>query len=121
MPDSNLLVRCATRRAEVVRQLAAAGGGVALLPTAPEAMRNRDADYPYRHDSYFYYLTGFTEPHSLLALQVTASGSSRSATQAERALDAALEAVAASERRISAMEQQHAPAPAARKRRSAGA
>ncbi|MBN8743949.1 MAG: aminopeptidase P N-terminal domain-containing protein [Thiomonas arsenitoxydans] len=78
MPDSNLLVRCATRRAEVVRQLAAAGGGVALLPTAPEAMRNRDADYPYRHDSYFYYLTGFTEPHSLLALQVTASGSSRS-------------------------------------------
>ena len=78
MPDSNLLVRCAARRAEVVRQLAAAGGGVALLPTAPEAMRNRDADYPYRHDSYFYYLTGFTEPHSLLALQVGADGSSRS-------------------------------------------
>ncbi|MEW6561544.1 MAG: aminopeptidase P N-terminal domain-containing protein [Pseudomonadota bacterium] len=78
MPDSTLLVRCATRRAEVVRQLAAAGGGVALLPTAPEAMRNRDADYPYRHDSYFYYLTGFTEPHSLLALQVGADGSSRS-------------------------------------------
>lgn len=78
MPDSNLLVRCASRRAEVVRQLAAAGGGVALLPTAPEAMRNRDADYPYRHDSYFYYLTGFTEPHSLLALQVGGDGSSRS-------------------------------------------
>ncbi|WP_449371486.1 aminopeptidase P N-terminal domain-containing protein [Thiomonas sp.] len=78
MPDSNLLVRCATRRAEVVRQLAAAGGGVALLPTAPEALRNRDADYPYRHDSYFYYLTGFTEPHSLLALQAGADGSSRS-------------------------------------------
>ena len=78
MPDSNLLVRCASRRAEVVRQLAAAGGGVALLPTAPEAMRNRDADYPYRHDSYFYYLTGFTEPHSLLALQVGADGNSRS-------------------------------------------
>ncbi len=78
MPDSTLLVRCAARRAEVARQLAVAGGGVALLPTAPEALRNRDADYPYRHDSYFYYLTGFTEPHSLLALQVAADGSSRS-------------------------------------------
>jgi len=78
MPDSNLLLRCASRRAEVVRQLAAAGGGVALLPTAPEVMRNRDADYPYRHDSYFYYLTGFTEPSSFLALQARADGSSRS-------------------------------------------
>ncbi|MGC9164045.1 MAG: aminopeptidase P N-terminal domain-containing protein, partial [Thiomonas sp.] len=78
MPDSSLLARCAARRAEVVRQLAAAGGGVAILPTAPEVMRNRDADYPYRHDSYFYYLTGFTEPHSLLVLQASACGQSRS-------------------------------------------
>ena len=51
---------------------------MALLPTAPEFLRNRDADYPYRHDSYFYYLTGFTEPHSLLVLQANASGDSRS-------------------------------------------
>lgn len=78
MPDSTLLARCAARRAEVVRWLAAAGGGVAILPTAPEVMRNRDADYPYRHDSYFYYLTGFTEPHSLLVLQASACGHSRS-------------------------------------------
>jgi Xaa-Pro aminopeptidase len=78
MPDPNLLARCAARRAQVVRQLAAAGGGVAVLPTAPEALRNRDADYPYRHDSYFYYLTGFTEPHSLLVLQASACGQSRS-------------------------------------------
>ena len=43
-------------------------GAVAILPTAPEAARNSDSDYPYRHDSYFYYLTGFTEPDSVLVL-----------------------------------------------------
>ena len=43
-------------------------GAVAIVPTAPEAPRNGDADYPYRHDSYFYYLSGFTEPDSVLVL-----------------------------------------------------
>ncbi|RMX01277.1 M24 family metallopeptidase [Allofranklinella schreckenbergeri] len=43
-------------------------GSVALIPTAPERIRNRDCHYPYRPDSYFYYLTGFTEPNSWLAL-----------------------------------------------------
>jgi Xaa-Pro aminopeptidase len=57
-----------TRRERVLAALRAAGGGVAIVPTAPEALRNRDADYPYRHDSYFYYLTGFTEPDALLVL-----------------------------------------------------
>ncbi len=33
--------------------------GVAIIPTAPEQIRNRDAHFPYRFDSYFYYLTGF--------------------------------------------------------------
>jgi hypothetical protein len=47
------------RRAAVARALKAAGGGIALLPTAREYPRNRDSDFPYRHDSYFYYLTGF--------------------------------------------------------------
>lgn len=42
--------------------------GVALIPTAPEAIRNRDSHYPYRFDSYFYYLTGFKEPEALLVL-----------------------------------------------------
>ena len=62
------------RRAAIARALKAAGGGVALLPTAPEAVRNRDSDFPYRHDSYFYYLTGFTEPDSWLVID--ASGKS---------------------------------------------
>ncbi|MBU0588178.1 MAG: aminopeptidase P N-terminal domain-containing protein [Gammaproteobacteria bacterium] len=56
------------RRAAVARALKAAGGGVALLPTAPELPRNRDSDFPYRHDSYFYYLTGFDEPQGWLAI-----------------------------------------------------
>jgi len=57
------------RRATVARALKAAGGGIALLPTAPEMARNRDSDFPYRHDSYFYYLTGFSEPGAWLAIE----------------------------------------------------
>ena len=43
-------------------------GGVAIVPTAPERVRNRDAHYSYRFDSYFYYLTGFREPEAVLVL-----------------------------------------------------
>jgi Xaa-Pro aminopeptidase len=42
--------------------------GVAVLPTAPEQQRNRDADFLFRHDSYFYYLSGFTEPKAWLVI-----------------------------------------------------
>ena len=42
--------------------------GIAIIPTAPERPRNRDTDFIYRHDSYFYYLTGFTEPGAVLVL-----------------------------------------------------
>jgi Xaa-Pro aminopeptidase len=38
------------------------------VPTSPERIRNRDAHYPYRFDSHFYYLTGFREPDSVLVL-----------------------------------------------------
>jgi Xaa-Pro aminopeptidase len=58
------------RRARLAAQLGA--GGIAIIPTAPERARNRDSDFPYRHDSYFYYLTGFTEPQAWLV--VTAEG-----------------------------------------------
>ena len=56
----------AERRARLAAQLG--DGGIAIVPTAPERMRNRDSDYLYRHDSYFYYLTGFTEPGACLVL-----------------------------------------------------
>ncbi|HEV3104905.1 MAG TPA: aminopeptidase P N-terminal domain-containing protein [Trinickia sp.] len=60
------------RRERVLAALRAAGGGVAIVPTAREALRNRDTDYPYRHDSYFYYLSGFTEPQALIVLDADA-------------------------------------------------
>ena len=53
------------RRTQLLQRM---GTGVAVIPTAPEAMRNRDSHYQYRFDSYFYYLTGFTEPESILLL-----------------------------------------------------
>ena len=60
------------RRERVLAALRAAGGGVAIVPTAPEVPRNRDTDYPYRFDSYFHYLTGFSEPDAVLVLNAAA-------------------------------------------------
>jgi Xaa-Pro aminopeptidase len=65
------------RRANLIAQMQAAGGGIAIVPTAHEVMRNSDADYPYRHDSYFYYLSGFAEPEAVVVL-VAAGEQSRS-------------------------------------------
>ena len=48
--------------------LKAIGDGVAIVPTAPEVIRNRDAHHPYRFDSYFWYLTGFPEPEAVVVL-----------------------------------------------------
>lgn len=62
----------AQRRARMAAQLGP--NGIAIVPTAPERPRNRDSDFLYRHDSYFYYLTGFTEPNAWLV--VTGDGQS---------------------------------------------
>ena len=56
----------AGRRAHLAAQMTP--GAVAILATAPEVARNSDTDYPYRHDSAFYYLSGFTEPDAVLVL-----------------------------------------------------
>jgi Xaa-Pro aminopeptidase len=48
------------------------GESIAIVPTAPERVRNRDSHFPYRFDSHFYYLTGFPEPEAVL---VVAGGS----------------------------------------------
>ncbi|NJA89332.1 M24 family metallopeptidase [Rhodocyclus tenuis] len=55
----------AARRQRLLAQL---GDGVAIIPTAPERIRNRDAHHPYRFDSYFWYLCGFPEPEAVLVL-----------------------------------------------------
>jgi len=41
---------------------------IALLAAATPKTRNNDADFPYRQNSDFYYLTGFTEQQAVLAL-----------------------------------------------------
>jgi Xaa-Pro aminopeptidase len=54
------------RRGQLMRMMGS--GSIAILPTAPVAIRNRDADYPYRPDSDFYYLTGFPEAEAVAVL-----------------------------------------------------
>ncbi|MET0310494.1 MAG: aminopeptidase P N-terminal domain-containing protein [Burkholderiaceae bacterium] len=56
----------AQRRARVAAGIGK--DGIAIIPTAPERQRNRDSDFLFRHDSYFYYLTGFTEPNAWLVI-----------------------------------------------------
>ena len=56
----------AQRRAALAAQLGQ--DGIAIIPTAPEQLRNRDAEFLFRHDSYFYYLTGFKEPNATLVI-----------------------------------------------------
>jgi Xaa-Pro aminopeptidase len=63
MSDYSIYAR---RRAQLIEQMQA---GVAIIPTAAERVRNSDAHYPYRFDSYFYYLSGFTEPGAALVLR----------------------------------------------------
>jgi len=53
------------RRRQLLDRL---GDGVAIIPTAPERLRNRDAHYPYRFDSYFWYLSAFPEPEAVIVL-----------------------------------------------------
>ena len=42
---------------------------VAIIATSPVAIRNRDADYKYRADSSFFYLTGFAEPEAVAVIE----------------------------------------------------
>ena len=43
----------AQRRLSLLDRMQAAGGGVAVVPTAAEKFRNRDTTFPFRADSYF--------------------------------------------------------------------
>lgn len=56
----------ARRRKNLMAQMEA--DSIAIVPAASEKTRNRDADYPFRQDSDFYYLTGFNEPDAVLVL-----------------------------------------------------
>jgi Xaa-Pro aminopeptidase len=61
-PDSAIY---RARRERVLNEM---GEGVMVIATAAEVPRNRDTHYPYRHDSYFYWLTGFNEPEAVVVL-----------------------------------------------------
>ena len=65
------------RRNALAKQIyTKSGGGVAVISTAPELARNRDSEFPYRHDSDFFYLTGFEEPGATLVMEIKSSGES---------------------------------------------
>jgi Xaa-Pro aminopeptidase len=51
------------RRKQLMQRIG--NGNIALLSSSPTKIRNRDVHYPYRQDSDFYYLTGFSEPDAL--------------------------------------------------------
>jgi Xaa-Pro aminopeptidase len=56
----------ARRRQTLIRMIGE--NGIAILPSAPLAIRSRDVEHKYRQDSDFYYLTGFAEPESVAVL-----------------------------------------------------
>lgn len=62
MPDPSIYRQ---RRAHLLEKMQR---GIAVIPTAEEVARNGDTHYAYRHDSSFYYLTGFSEPEAVLVL-----------------------------------------------------
>src|SRR5271170_2383601 len=51
------------------RFMAAIGSdAVAIIPSAPVAIRSGDVEFIYRQDNDLYYLTGFTEPEAVVVL-----------------------------------------------------
>lgn len=61
----------ANRRARLMEQMG--HDAIAIIATRPEMYRNRDADYKFRADSSFYYLTGFAEPEAVAVIQTDAA------------------------------------------------
>ena len=54
-----------SRRKVFMKKIA---GGVAIFPSALQAMRTHSTEYRYRQDANFYYLTGFEEPESVCVI-----------------------------------------------------
>ena len=57
----------ANRRARLIEHMG--DDAIAIIATREEMYRNRDADYKFRADSSFYYLTGFAEPEAVAVIQ----------------------------------------------------
>jgi Xaa-Pro aminopeptidase len=56
----------AARRKALAEQMG--DNAIAILSSSKLKVRNHDADFQFRQDSDFYYLTGFNEPEAVLAL-----------------------------------------------------
>jgi Xaa-Pro aminopeptidase len=56
----------AQRRKQLMRMMNE--NSVAILPSAPTLIRNRDVEHGFRQDSDFMYLSGFNEPESVIVL-----------------------------------------------------
>lgn len=54
------------RRQQLMSQMVA--NSIAIVPTAAMTVRNRDVEHPFRQDSDFYYLSGFSEASACLVL-----------------------------------------------------
>ncbi|MEI7447908.1 MAG: aminopeptidase P N-terminal domain-containing protein [Burkholderiales bacterium] len=65
MTDISPFVARRRRLADTIRTR---GGGVAVVASGGELARNRDTTYPFRSDSYFWYLAGFPEPDSVVVI-----------------------------------------------------
>lgn len=61
-----------TRRERLLSKLPE--NSLVLLPGAGLKTRNHDVEYPFHQESSFYYLTGFNEPDSVVALRKTSEG-----------------------------------------------
>ena len=66
MLTATQLKEFARRRRSLMRTMG--NDAIAIIPAARETLRNGDADYPYRQNSDFYYLSGFHEPESVIVL-----------------------------------------------------
>jgi Xaa-Pro aminopeptidase len=56
------------RRLALVQRMTSCGGGIAVIPTANEMMRNSDVNFSFRPESNFHYLSGFGEPSAVLVI-----------------------------------------------------
>lgn len=56
------------RRATLAQKMGK--NAIAIITTRAEMYRNRDADYKYRPESSFYYLTGFAEPEAVAVIEI---------------------------------------------------
>ena len=62
----NSKIEYARRRRQLMREMEP--DTIAVIPSANELLRNGDVHYPFRQDSDFLYLTGFSEPEAVIVL-----------------------------------------------------